>query len=117
EHTIIGNVLHRTTDFGIFAEHLERIRFLARLLGFQDKLTGKNNVAAFAVELDNPAFDLFAPQRIEILYRPNINLRTREKRAATYIDGETAFNPLHNTTPDNRVLVVRPFNFFPDLYL
>src|SRR5437867_402202 len=79
ERAVVGQVLYGPTNLGVFFEHLKCKSLLARLFGFQDKLAGKNNIAAFAVELDDSAFDLFAPESIQVFYRSNINLRTREE--------------------------------------
>ena len=98
-------------------KHLEREGLFARLFVFEHELARKNDVAALAVELDDAAFDLFASQRVEILDRPNVNLRPGQERANADVDRETAFDSFDDAAANDGVFVVRLLDFFPNFDL
>src|SRR4030095_480493 len=115
-HTVLGNILDDAPDFGIFLQHLEREGLLPLLLCLEHYFSRKDNVAALAIQFDNAALDLFAPERIEILNRTNINLRARKERTDPNINGKTTFNSLDDTAANDGVFVVGFLNLLPDSY-
>ena len=74
----------------------------------------QNDVAALAVEFDDAAFDFFAPQRVEILDRPNIDLRSGQERAYADIHGKAAFDAFDDASANDDVFVEGLLDVFPD---
>src|SRR5206468_12589183 len=77
ESTVVGDVLHGSANFGILLQHFQRERFPASLLAFKYELARQNNVASLAIQFDDPAFDFFAPERVEIFDGAHIDLGSR----------------------------------------
>ncbi len=61
EGAVVGQVLHRAGEDGVFVKLLQRLAALLRLLFFQQLLTRSHDVAALLVQLDDADFDVRDP--------------------------------------------------------
>ena len=114
ERAIVGQVLHRARQDGVFAQLLERLGALLALLFFQQLLARDHDVAALLVQLDDADFELVALHAIEIAHRPQINLRARQKRArAQDVDRQAALDAVDDARLDRGLVVVGLLDLVP----
>src|SRR5262245_57686786 len=114
ENAVVCDVLHDPTNVRIFLQYFQREGLPPLLFIFQHEFARKDDVASLPIELDNPALDLFTFQRIQVLHRPDVYLRTGQKCPDSDVHGKSAFYPLDDAASHNGVFVVSLLDFFPN---
>src|ERR1035438_1235788 len=114
ERAVVGEVLDRAGENGVFAKVLEGLGALRVLFFLENLLAGDNDVAALLVQLDDADFNLLAEIAIEIADRTNLKLRARQKRLHADVDGEAAFDAADDRSHDRSLVVCGFFNRVPD---
>ena len=114
KRAVVGQVLDRAGQDGVFVQLLQRLGALLGLLFFQQLLARDHDVAALLVQLDDANIDLVTLQAIEIAHRAQIDLRTRQKRArAQNIDGQASLDAIDDARLDRSLIVVGLLDLVP----
>src|SRR5208282_4254716 len=114
ECAVIGEVLDRASENGVFAKVLESLRTLGVLLFLENLLARDNDVAALFVQLDDADFNLLAEIAVEIADGTNLQLRTRQKGLHADVDREAAFDATDDRSHNRGLVVCSFFNRVPD---
>src|ERR671936_1883163 len=93
ERAVVGEVLHDPGEDRAFLQLLQRVLLQLLALLLEEDAAREHDVAALLVELDDLELVLLADQLIEIADRPEIDLRARQERLHTDVDGEAALHP------------------------
>ncbi len=89
-------------------------RFALRfLVFFQNRAAAHHHVAALAIQFQHAYFDLFIFPRIQVVHRPQFNLRSRQERPHADIHHKPALDPLRYFALDRRVLAIRLLDALP----
>src|ERR1035437_8460657 len=114
EDAVFGQVLDRAHNGGAFGEMLQGDA-LARIdLVLHRQLARYHYVAAAPVELDDLDRDVLPDERIQVVHRARVGLRTGHERLDADIDGEPAFDAAQHPAGDHQLIVRSPFEIVPD---
>ena len=79
EHAIVGNVLYNAIQDGTLVELLQCLRLLGLAFLLELEPARHYDVRAAVVQLDYLDRNLLADQGINVLYRPEVYVRARQK--------------------------------------
>ena len=107
EHAVVRNVFHVPVHDRAFRKRCCQRVPLGFLLFFEDRAPAHHHVPAFAVQLQDAHFDLAVLPSLEIVHRPQLDLRRRQKCPHADIDHQSALDPLQDFPVHVRVLAIR----------
>ncbi len=114
ERAVLGEILHHAGKNRAFFQMLQRLAALLVLLAFQQFLARDHDVAALLVELDDRDFERLTLHAVEIANRPQIHLRSRQKRScAQNVDREPALGSLNHHRLNRPLFVMRFLHLVP----
>src|ERR1700720_3510948 len=112
-----GAVLSYVLDVPVhglpFAQRLHQLRPLGMQLFFHQRPPAHHNVPAPPVQLGDAHLHFGVHQVVQVLRRPQIVLRTRQKRARPNIDNQPALDAIHHFAGNGFLRLERRFNPFP----
>ena len=114
EHTVIRHVLHVAVHHRAFHQRPGQRLALGLLLFLQNRAMAHHHVAALAVQFQDAHFDFAVLPALEVVYRPQLDLRSGQKRAHADVDYQPALDPLRNLSLEVRVLAVGLLDPLPD---
>ena len=111
----IGDVLDRTLPHLIHFEFGQDLPTLPFPLFLEDCPTGHDDIPSALVQFDDLEREHLADELIEVLYLPDIDLGTREKRIhREEIDDDSALDPTHQLPLDCGAGIVGLLDLVPD---
>ena len=114
ERAVLGQVLYRAGEDRAFFKVRQGFRALGVDFFFQQLLARDDDVAALFVQLDNGHVEGLALERIQIVNRTNVNLRTGQKgTGAVDIHSYSALDAVDDDARNRLLLVVSLLNVIP----
>src|SRR5260370_13971930 len=92
ESTVLRNILHVAVNYLALVQRLHQRGALGVQLFFQQRAPADHHVTAAPVQLGDANLNFLPEQIVEILRRPEIKLRARQKRAHSDVYNQAAFN-------------------------
>ena len=114
EDAVVGHVLHAPGHDRAFGKRRRQRLALRFLLFFQNRAAAHHHVAALAIQLQDADLDFAVLPRFQIVHRPQLDLRGRQKRAHADIHHQPALDPLGDLAGHVGVLAIRFLDALPD---
>ena len=114
ENSVVRHVLHATRYHRAFGKRSRQRVALGFLLFFQNRAAADHHIAALAVQLQDAHFDFAVLPRFQIVHRPQLDLRSGQKRAHADIHHQPALDSLVDLAGDVGVLAVGFLDALPD---
>jgi hypothetical protein len=117
EGPVIGNILDHALQDRPFLELFQGFFAMLLALFFEQNSTGKDDVAATAVELDDFELKGVSDELFQLAYRPEGHLRSGQKRTHADVHREPALDSGHDAALNHLVVLGRLADGVPDANL
>ncbi len=115
ECSILRHVFHVPVHHLAFAQRFHQRGTLGMQLFLEQRAPAHYHVPAAAVQLRDAHLDFCARQAVQVLYRPQVVLRTRQKRAHADIHHDAALDAVHDLADNSFLRFERRFDLLPRL--
>ena len=118
ERAVVCDVFDDAFHDDAFFDVRQCIALLVRGLFFKHRLARDDDVAAFAVKLDDAHLDILIHEGFEVAYRADIDLRAGQERGDAFeVNLEAAFDAFSDPTGDRLMILVGAAQLLPGLHL
>ncbi len=114
ENSIVRHILDASRHDRAFRERIGQSVALVLLLFFEDRAPADDHIAALAVQLQDANFDLAVLPRFQIVHGPQLDLRSRQKRADADVNHQPALDSFRRSSRYVCMLAVGFFDSLPD---
>src|SRR5271165_1739647 len=113
ESTVVGEIFHHARNHSAFRQGPESGALAGVLLFLDSHFARHDNVAAAAVQFDDFNRDVLIQERIEIVNRTRVDLRSGHERGYPNIHGEPALDASGDAPGDYQTFALRFFQIVP----
>src|ERR1700735_531428 len=114
EHTIISYIFYPAGDHRAFRQGRHQFIALGLLLFFENRAAAHDYVASLTIQFQHADLDIAGLPSIQIVHRPQLDLRSRQERTNADINYQTALNALGDLAGDRRMLAIRFLDTLPN---
>src|SRR5271156_2924718 len=114
EHAVVGYVFYTAGNNRTFRQGRHQFIALGFLLFFENRAPAYDHVAAFTIQLEDADVDITILPSIQVVYRPQFDLRSRQEGADADVNYQASLNALGNFARNRGMVTVRFLDLLPD---